>query len=98
MQPLTGRSCSKFKFLVRVLQMKLQLALKDNEQNQQDVRRLAIKKELDKEKQQSQELRSQMDSLKLLIRQLDEDIAQLHSANDEQKVSLRLVFTARRNS
>jgi len=79
-----------FKVSVRVLQAKLELALKDNQINQHDKKRMDIKKEIDKEKQNAKELHSQIESMKLLIDSLDQDIDELRTANEDHKVSLHL--------
>jgi len=82
----------QFKFqvlFVCVLQLTFQLALKDNEINRGGKTQLNLKKEIDREQQQSYELRVQMDSLKSSISSLQRDVKQQQDANSEQKVSLR---------
>jgi len=75
---------------MRILQAKLEMALKDNQINQHDKKRMDVKKEMDKEKQNARELHLQIDNMKHLIRSLDDNLIELRAANEDQKVSLHI--------
>jgi len=70
-----------------VLQLKLQLALKDNEISRVEKKALELKKELEKEQRHSLELVRLIDSLKNSISSLERDIVTMHGVNNEQKVA-----------
>jgi len=77
---------------MRVLQLRLRLALKDNEIERQVKIQLDLKKEVEKEKQQLVDVRAPVDSLKNTVRSLQEDVSKLQDVNSEQKVSLLAQF------
>jgi len=71
-----------------MLQMKLMLALKDNDLSRETQTRLEIKKELEKEQHQVVEMRAQIDTLKNTVKSLHVDVTHLTDIKDEQRVSV----------
>ena len=75
-----------------MLQLKVKLALKDNEINRQKKMQLDLQKEIEKDKQQLSDIRAPIDIFKNTIRSLQDDLSKLYDVNNEQKVSLLAQF------
>jgi len=75
-----------------VLQLKLQLVLKDNRIKQDEEIRLNLTKDVEREQHESSEYRNRLETLKNSIGSLQQDVRHLQDANNEQKVSLKQII------